>query len=70
MRLFEAWRHYVFSGREKKATQDERRAFQAGARHVLSELLDHLDGSEDAATTAMRLNDEIHQFATVALLQT
>lgn len=67
MRLFSAFRQATRWSRTPD-TKDTRHAFQAGARHALSELIDHLDVTDEAAAAAYRLNDEIHAFAKVALL--
>lgn len=68
MRLFEAWRRALRSERVSN-TDDARWAFQAGARYALNQLIDHLDESDEATKRALRLNDEIRDFAKVSLLQ-
>lgn len=67
MRMFEAWRRTVSWSRSPD-TRDTRLAFQAGARYAMSELIEHLDGSDETTVAANKLNDDIHAFATVALL--
>jgi hypothetical protein len=74
MRLFSAWKSIVRGGRVSDTTQT-RLAFQSGARFVLTEMLDvmediHDDKEFDAVAKVIeRLNDEIRDFARVALLE-
>lgn len=67
MRVFEAWRLARLK-RNYADTQEARLAFYAGARHAMSELIEHLDGTEETTQAAYRLNDEITEFAKVAML--